>query len=296
MPDNARNRVILVSGPSGAGRSTAINALEDLGFETIDNMPIRLVERLITPQDRGRRIALGLDVRNRDFSPAAVLQLLAQLSETDGIEPELMFLECAGSVLLRRYSETRRRHPMAPEESPEIGIQREQEMLGDLRDRADILIDTTELSPHQLRAEIEARFTGNAGDNLALTIQSYSYKRGMPQGLDMALDVRFLRNPYWDPALRALNGKDGAVGDYVRADARFVDFITRTQSLVEMLLPAYVQEGKAHFTIGFGCTGGQHRSVFVAEFMAQTLAQQGWRVSIRHREVERREKMARRSG
>ncbi|SEO86934.1 UPF0042 nucleotide-binding protein [Salinihabitans flavidus] len=282
-------RLVLVTGPSGAGRLTAIKALEDVGYEAIDNLPLGLVERLFTGPVRARPMALGLDVRNRDFSAHALLSLLATLEKHPGIEPELLYLDCSPEVLLRRYSETRRRHPMAPEDSPEEGIAREIRLLEDVRFRADVLIDTTELTPHGLRDRIEHWFAPKGGRHLALSLVSFSYKRGLPPGLDMVFDCRFLRNPHWEPALRALTGVNRQVADHVATDPRFDPFFKRVMGLVNLLLPAYLEEGKAHFSIGFGCTGGRHRSVFLTERVAEALAEGGWQVSVRHREMDRRE-------
>ena len=279
-------RLVLVTGPSGAGRTTAIKVFEDLGFETIDNLPLGLVERLFSGPPLQRPLALGLDARNRDFSPRALLDLLEQLAPHD---PELLFLECSSHVLLRRYSETRRRHPMAPEESASVGVAREQDLLTPLKDRADTLIDTSDMTVHGLREALERRYAHDDTARLAVTLMSFSFKRGVPQGIDIMHDCRFLRNPYWEPALRGSDGRSAGVADYVAQDERFDEFFLRLREMTSFLLPAYLSEGKAHLSIGLGCTGGQHRSVFVTEKLAEALAHDGWRVSIRHRELDRRE-------
>ncbi len=287
MYQHAGQRVVLVTGPSGAGRSTAINALEDLGYEAIDNLPLSLMPRLLQGPPMTTPLALGLDVRNRDFSTQAVIEMIDRLGETPEIALEVLYLDASTDMLLRRYSETRRRHPMAPGESPAQGIAREFDLLAPIRARAEMLIDTSDLSPHDLRAEVERWFAPESGDRLALAVHSFSYKRGLPRGIDMVFDCRFLNNPYWEESLRALNGQSKAVSEYVQKDPRFEEFFDRVRGLAEMLLPAYVAEGKAHLSIGFGCTGGQHRSVSVAEKLARALESTGWQVSIRHRELER---------
>ena len=284
----AAQRLVLVTGPSGAGRSTAIKALEDSGYETIDNLPLGLLERLFSGPSLERPMALGLDVRNRDFSQSALLSALDMLDRKAGVATELLYLDCQPEVLQRRYNETRRRHPLAPGESPMEGIERELELLSPIRDRADILIDTTDMTPHTLRAEIERWFAPDSARKLSITVQSFSYKRGLPLGVDLVFDCRFLRNPYWEPSLRQMNGLDAPVADYVGADERFAPFFDKLRDMVEMLLPAYLAEGRSHVSIAFGCTGGQHRSVFTTERLAHTLAQLGWQVSIRHRELDRR--------
>ncbi|MWD29063.1 RNase adapter RapZ [Aquicoccus sp. SCR17] len=283
----ASERLVLVTGPSGAGRSTAINALEDLGYEAIDNLPMSLMPRLLEGPPLSRPLALGIDARNREFSTLGFLEMLARLRDGAGPQPELLFLDCSEAALLRRFSETRRRHPLSPQEAPGVGIAREIELLAPIRQRADVLLDTSELSPHDLRAEIEGWFGGDGGQRLAVSVQSFSYKRGVPRGIDMMIDCRFLRNPHWDPELRPQTGRDPAVAEHVRADPTYAEFFERTRDLLLLLLPAYTREGKSHFSIGFGCTGGRHRSVAVAESTVEALAQQGWRVSIRHRELER---------
>ncbi|NSX54497.1 RNase adapter RapZ [Parasulfitobacter algicola] len=281
------NRIVLVTGPSGAGRSTTINVLEDAGFEAIDNLPLSLLPRLLDGPPLLRPMALGIDVRNRDFSATALIEMIDKLRDMPNLTSELLYIDCRTDVLLRRYSETRRRHPMAPGESPEQGITRELDLLAPIRARADVLLDTSNLTPHDLRADIEKWYAPGGIVQLAISIHSFSYKRGLPRGIDMVFDCRFLRNPYWDESLRAMTGQSSQVADYIAADDRFTPFFDHVNSLAQMLLPAYIDEGKAHFSIGFGCTGGQHRSVAVAEQLAKALADADWQVSIRHRELER---------
>ncbi len=281
-------RCVMVTGPSGAGRSTAIRVLEDLGYEAIDNLPLSLIPRLIDSPGSGRPMALGIDTRNREFSANGLIEVIDRFQDRHGHALELLYLDAREDVLLRRFSETRRRHPMAPAESPGEGITREFDLLVPIRARADILIDTSEMTPHDLRAEVERWFAAQSGRGLAVSVNSFSYKRGLPRGIDMVFDCRFLRNPYWEVGLRELNGQNKAVQDYVAGDPLFVPFFDRVRGLVEMLLPAYSDEGKAHLSIGFGCTGGQHRSVTLTEILAEALAEKGWQVSIRHREMERK--------
>ncbi|KIC34996.1 RNase adapter RapZ [Leisingera sp. ANG-M7] len=291
MPEQNQKAVpaVLVTGPSGAGRTTAINVLEDLGFEAIDNLPLRLLPGLFDAAAAPRPMALGLDSRNRDFSPRALLDVIDMLSGRRELELTVLYLDAHPDVLLRRYSETRRRHPLAPAESPGEGVRRELDLMAPIRDRADILLETSDMNVHQLKAEIE-RWFAPGGRTLALSVQSFSYKRGMPHGIDMVFDCRFLANPYWDPGLRALNGQDPAVQEYVRADLRFQPFFDRVLDLTRLLLPAYREEGKSHLSIAFGCTGGQHRSVTMAETLAKALAEDGLQVSIRHRELQGQQK------
>ncbi len=282
------HRLVFVTGPSGAGRTTAIRVLEDIGYEGIDNIPLSLVPRLIEGAPLGRPIALGLDVRNRDFNATALIELIDQLTRDPRVSLEVLYLDCAPGALIRRYSETRRRHPLAPNETPAQGVEREMDLLAPIRVRADHLIDTTDLTPHDLKAEISALFDPGPGGRLSVSVQSFSYKRGIPRGVDMIFDCRFLANPHWQPGLRPLDGRDPTVESFVRADPRFAEFFQKVSDLLFFLLPAHLEEGKAHLSIGFGCTGGQHRSVAMAEMVGSALAQAGWPVSKRHRELERR--------
>ncbi len=287
MPDTASN-LVFITGPSGAGRSTAIHAFEDLGYEAIDNLPMSLVPRLIDGPSLPRPIALGLDVRNRDFSASALIELIDTLTRDPRMALQVVYLDCSESELIRRYNQTRRRHPLAMDETPTEGIAREIDLLAPIRARADHLIDTSELSPHDLKAEIAQVFGRDVSAQMSVTVQSFSYKRGLPRGLDVVLDCRFLANPHWDASLREKDGRDSAVSAYVQADPLFTPFFAQVQDLVLLLLPAHRHEGKSHLSIGFGCTGGQHRSVAVVEKLGKVLAEAGWPVSKRHRELERK--------
>ncbi|MFC3167316.1 RNase adapter RapZ [Paracoccus fontiphilus] len=287
-PDEGVQRLVLVTGPSGAGRSTAINVLEDLGFEAIDNLPLSLIPRLLDGPSRPEPLALGLDVRNRDFSASNVIELIDKLTRDPRYAPEVLFLDCAPEVLERRYNETRRRHPLAPDSAPAAGVVAELDLLSPIRARADVLVDTSDLSPHDLKAELTRWFDIRPNRRLSVSLHSFSYKRGVPRGIDMMFDCRFLTNPHWEPVLRPLTGRDPAVQDHVAGDSRYAEFLDRVCGMIQFLLPAYVEEGKSHLAVGFGCTGGQHRSVTLAEKVGLALAKAGWPVSIRHRELERR--------
>ncbi|PWE32505.1 RNase adapter RapZ [Maritimibacter sp. 55A14] len=280
--------IVLVTGPSGGGRTSAIRALEDLGYESIDNLPLSFLPRLLSGPPLGRPLALGVDVRNRDFSSAGVVAAMGALERDPAVSAQLLYLDCTADVIVQRYSETRRRHPLAPSESPRDGIEREFDILAPVRARADLLIDTSELTPQALRAEIARWFGGGDAQRLAISAQSFSYKRGVPRGADMVFDCRFLKNPHWEPDLRPMTGLDAAVVAHVATDPRLEPFCAQTLELLVFLLPAFREEGKSHLTVAFGCTGGQHRSVAVTEKLAKGLAQKGWQVSIRHRELERR--------
>ncbi len=280
-------RCVLVTGPSGAGRSTALNVLEDAGFETIDNLPLSMLRGMLEDTAQTRPLALGVDARSRGFSTDALLDLLGQMAGRADLSIDVLYLDCAPNVLLRRFSETRRRHPLADGGPPVMGIDREQALLQPLRSRADVLIDTTELNIHELRTEVEQWFAPEGQHLLSVSVQSFSYKRGLPRSVDMVFDCRFLRNPHWDPTLRNSDGRDASVAAYVAKDPRFAEFADQVYGLSMLLLPAFREEGKSNISIAFGCTGGQHRSVAMAEQHALRLAQQGWQVSTRHRELDR---------
>ncbi|HDZ81840.1 MAG TPA: RNase adapter RapZ [Roseobacter sp.] len=284
-PISTTRRIVLVTGPAGAGRSSTLNVLEDAGFEAIDNIPLRMLRALLEAPGQLRPMALGIDPRNRDFSTDMVAELLTQMRNLPDVSVELLYLDCATDVLLRRFSETRRRHPMAASDSPVEGIRREKELLAPVQAMADVLINTTELNVHELRSEVEHWFARDGQHSLNISVQSFSYKRGLPRSADMVFDCRFLRNPFWEPSLRHLNGTDVAVARYVSQDPLYAPFSKQVLDLSLLILPACKTEGKSHISLAFGCTGGQHRSVTLAEFLALRLAKEGWQVSIRHREL-----------
>ena len=283
----SRQIVVIVTGMSGAGRTTAINALEDLGFEALNNFPLALVERLLQPEDGlTRPIAIGVETRTRGFSARALSGLIDRLRHRQGIGAVLIFLDCSDETLLARFNQTRRRHPLAPEEDVRTGLARERDILAEVRARADAVIDTSELSPQALKNDLAARLAPQVTAGLAVAVQSFSYKRGAPAEADMVLDCRFLRNPYWEAALRGLDGRDPQIQGFIRDDPLFHDFFAKLCELLLMLLPAYKAEGKAYFCVALGCTGGRHRSVALGEVLAGSLRDEGWPVILRHREIE----------
>ncbi|MEL7165177.1 MAG: RNase adapter RapZ [Pseudomonadota bacterium] len=286
-PQPQPRRVVLVTGPAGAGRTSAIRALEDLGYEAIDNVPLRLVHALLDDPEATRSLALGIDPRTRDFSVTGVFDALGMISSTPGVAADLLYLDCRRQVLLNRFSETRRRHPMAEDDRVEAGVERELALLAPLKARADMLIDTSELNVHQLRAEVDSWFAPGGTEQMAVAVQSFSFRRGLPRAADMVFDCRFLKNPYWEPSLRAANGTSQEVQAYIAADPRADGFVDRVSQMVLWLLPAYLEEGKSHVLVAFGCTGGQHRSVAMAEKLAVLLQKAGWHASVRHRDMDR---------
>lgn len=280
-------QLVLLTGPSGAGRSTAIRALEDAGFEAIDNLPLGLLHRLLAGQPLKQPLALSIDVRNRDFSPSALLDALDLADDLPNVAVELLYLDARPEVLRRRYNETRRSHPLGRQEDPTEGIERELALLEGVRGHASVLVDTSELTPHELRHAVQERFAPRDGQPVGITVQSFSYRRGLPQGADVVLDCRFLQNPHWQPDLRALDGGDAAVGAHISEDAAFRPFVDGLMAMLDLQLTGFMREGRSHLHVAFGCTGGKHRSVFVTETVAESLANRGWQVSIRHRELNR---------
>lgn len=290
-PDNSDpQRLLLVTGLSGAGKSTALDVLEDLGWETIDNFPVRLLKRLIGPagqplgQTRGP-LAIGFDSRTRGFVPADIIALLKDLAKRPDLSVSFMFIDCADAELERRYNETRRRHPMTRGRPLGEGIGAEREMLEPLRRWADIVIDTTALSANDLQGLVRDQFETTETGELSLTVSSFGFARGMPPLADLVFDMRFLDNPHWIEGLRELTGQDAAVGEHIEKDPAFAAAFEQIHDLLLTLLPRYQAQGKAYVHVAFGCTGGRHRSVFTAERMAQGLRDAGFSPTVRHRNL-----------
>lgn len=296
-------RVVLVTGQSGAGKGSILRALEDIGFEAIDNPPLGLIEELVIraePGGRRGRIAIGVDARTRGFDVAGLLSAVGRLRRNAALRLEVVFASADETILLRRYTETRRRHPLSPTGRVIDGIQAEQVLTAPLRQAADVLIDTSELPIPELRQLIERRFgaEGDAGDAAGLSVGliSFAFPSGLPREADMVFDARFLRNPHYVTELKALTGLDHAVGVYVEADPDYPAFIAQVLALLTLLLPRFRQEGKKYATIGVGCTGGRHRSVHIVEQLAKSLADTGWRIAKTHRELARESRISRQDG
>lgn len=286
--DTARQHILLVTGLSGAGKTTALRVLEDLGWEAIDNFPIRLLSRLILSADQeGPRppLAVGFDSRTRGFSPASVIEEVKALSERGDLVVTTLFIDCTSGELERRYNETRRRHPMAQGRPVHTGIQAERELLEPLRRWADAVIDTTEFATNQLQQTIRERFAETAPHDMAIIISSFGFARGTPPLADLVFDMRFLDNPHWIPELREQTGLDEAVGAHIRQDAAFDTAFRQIRDLLLTLLPRYQAQGKSYVNIGFGCTGGRHRSVYTAETMAEALRKDGFSPTVLHRNL-----------
>lgn len=284
-PPPDRRRLVLVTGVSGAGRSTVMRALEDLGYEAVDNVPLSLLSMLAAPEPGANPLAVGVDTRTRGFDAAQFLDAVAGFRGRDDLAVDLLFLDAEDAVLLRRYTETRRRHPLAGRGGLAEGIAKERARMEGVAQAADVVLDTSSMPVGELRALIERRCALSGEQELAIELVSFAFPRGLPREADMVFDVRFLRNPFYVPELKPLTGLDARVASYVAADPDYVTFLSRMTGLIAPLLPRMVKEGKKYLTIAVGCTGGQHRSVTVAERLGQDLVAAGWHVVVRHREL-----------
>ena len=287
-PESKNWRIVILTGLSGSGKSTVSRALEDMGFFCVDNLPIALLPKLFELRSASlgpdSKIALVMDLREKDFLKTYP-EIFAWLRR-EGFQWEILFLEASNEVLGRRYSQTRRTHPLAGEGGVLEGIQREREMLAELRSMSTMVIDTSLYNVHQLQGVIRDLFgQGPPGRRMTLTFLSFGYGRGLPQEADLVIDARFLPNPYFVEELKALPGTEARIRDYLWEFAETREFVHRVQSLIEYLLPLYEREGKAYLTVAIGCTGGKHRSVAIAEKMGGVFAER-FAVRVRHRDLE----------
>ena len=282
---SSAERLLVVTGMSGAGRSTALKTFEDMGYEAVDNLPLSLLPNLVVPSPAHLPLAVGVDVRTRDFAVPALIEALDRLAREHDLDLRIIFLDCDDDRLERRYTETRRRHPLAAERPVADGIKLERERVRPLRDRADLVIDTSLLTPSDLKRVLQGNFSTEAAPAFSVFVTSFSYRHGLPRNADIVLDVRFLNNPHYVPTLQRLSGKDKAVGDYIAADPDFPSLFEQFCAWLGRALPRYESEGKSYLTIAIGCTGGRHRSVYVAERLAGWLGRENYRVSVAHRDL-----------
>ena len=284
-------RLIIVTGVSGSGRASAMRVLEDLGFYCVDNLPVALAQNVASlaasrdPALKG--VALGIDPRERLFFPQWP-RIFAEL-DAAGIHPEVIFLDASDDVLARRYSESRRPHPMAASGATVAeSIQHERVALAEMRERANRVIDTTTLTVHELREVVTAAVLGaGSGSRMAISIVSFGYKYGLPVGMDLVLDVRFIPNPFFVHELRPLTGLDAAVREYVMAQPEARQFIDEVGSLFDFLIPLYQREGKSYLTVGLGCTGGRHRAPVLARELLAHLKRAGYEAAVRDNDIAR---------
>lgn len=286
-----RTQVVIITGMSGSGKSTAIRALEDMGFFCIDNLPVPLLPKVLELAQTGpsrqdwKRLAFVVDTRDHlhlDQAEAILEQLRGE-----GVDVEIAFLEAQDEVLVRRFSETRRRHPMSEEGTVREGIHREREHLLDMRARADLVIDTTNHTVHTLKGLLKEHFSSIDDPPLSITVLSFGFKHGLPVECDLVFDLRFLPNPYFVEELRPQTGLDEPVQQFVLGLPEAARFLSLFQQMTEFILPMYEREGKSYLTIGIGCTGGKHRSVAMSESIGDRLRSQNWKVNVRHRDIPR---------
>ena len=277
-------RLLLVTGMSGAGKSTVLDALEDMGWDCVDNLPTALLNDFVHGERAARQntpVAVGMDVRSRGFDPQALPALIRSI---EGVTPEILYLDCAGAELIRRYDYTRRRHPLAPDRPAEDGIARERGATATLRQIADTVLDTTDFTPAELREELRQRYGGEV-DQPVITMASFGFARGISRTADLVFDMRFIANPHWIDELRPLTGEDEAVQHYVGDDPGWVSTMNQVEALLSDLIPRYWAAGKSYLTVAFGCTGGRHRSVAAAVEMAKRLQGAGFSPIVRHRDL-----------
>lgn len=278
-------RLFVVTGMSGAGKSAALHALEDLGFETVDNLPFSLLKAALRGGGPDRPIAVGMDVRTRDFESGKLTDELEALANETGISPTLVYLECDDEVLLRRFTETRRPHPLAGDRPISDAVEVERGLLRPVKSAADLVLDTSTLTPADLKRAIEKNYGGDTNRPMHIHLVSFGYRNGIPREADLVFDVRFLRNPHYVPDLKPRSGQDEAVGSYVADDPDFSAFLGNVKALLTPLFPRYRAEGKSYLTIAIGCTGGRHRSVYTVEQLAGWLKELGFAFDFRHRDL-----------
>ena len=286
-PANNAPRVLLVTGMSGGGKSTAVRALEDAGWFCIDNLPVPLLPKLIELASAGNmaRLAVVTDARESTYlptTPAAIADIRAQ-----GVKVEVLYLDASDEVLIRRFSETRRRHPLSPDGTVPAGIAAERTRLKDLRALADEVIDTSQVTVHELKRMVQARFAETQGTQLSVSLLSFGYRYGLPPQADLVVDVRFLPNPYFVPGMRERTGRDADVAGYVLDREEAQGFLARVVDMVQFLLPKYRKEGKSYLTVAIGCTGGKHRSVAFVRALGERLQGDDALVRVWDRDIEK---------
>ena len=292
MTEIEKPQLILVTGMSGAGRTTALRALEDCGFDVVDNLPLSLLSRLAAYEAEAhghdRPLAVGIDIRRRDFSVEAIQAEMDRLHQDAPYEVSVLYLDCDEGTLIGRFKETRRPHPLSQDRPVADGIRMERQMMRPLRDRADMVIDTSGLTIWQFREKVATLAGADRSKTMTVSVSSFSYRKGIPRDADLVFDVRFLRNPHYDPELKPFTGRDKTVGDYVAADPDFRGFFGALTGLLRLTLPRYAAEGKSHLAIAIGCTGGQHRSVYIAERLTEWVRQNsGFDANVFHVELEK---------
>lgn len=288
-----KRQLVIVTGLSGAGKSAALHSFEDIGYQVVDNLPLNLLEQLLEEAQTNSTptpIAVGIDSRTLHFSPLLFAEKLDIVRQRPEIQLHVLFMDASDEVLMKRFSETRRPHPLGERQLLRAAIKQERDVMQVVRENIDGILDTSARTSAETRRIIRRRFAGGHTPELIVTFMSFGFAHGVPRDADMVLDVRFLRNPHYVDDLKPLTGRDKVVANYVRADEGFDKFVTKTEDLLGFLLPRYRDEGKAYLTIAFGCTGGRHRSVAVAETISGRCSVDGMAVNLYHRELANKAK------
>ena len=282
----AMPRVVIVTGISGAGKSAALRALEDAGFETVDNIPLALLGAVVSAGEGSQGpIAVGIDIRTRDFDATRLIATLDTMHTNASLATSIVFLDCDNEILGQRYTETRRPHPLANDLPVSVGIETERHLLAPLREQADLVIDTSRLAPADLKRILRGRFSGSKQRPLQVFLMSFGYRYGLPRDADLVFDVRFLKNPHYVTDLKSQTGLDEKVAAFITNDATLSPFLNGLTQLLEPLLPLYEKEGKSYLTIAIGCTGGRHRSVYVTERLKTWFDNKNMISTVRHRDI-----------
>ena len=282
---DGKSGLVLVTGVSGAGRTTTLKILEDFGFDAVDNLPLRMLSALVPGDCRPEQpIAIGLDIRTRDFGVDQFVDIVGKLRKQTGMDPLMIYVDADTTVLQRRFTETRRPHPLSHDRPLVDAIEHEKRLMAPISATADMRIDTSRLKSAELRKILQDQFDIGENEGMAIFVRSFSFRQGVPAEADLVFDVRFLRNPHYDPELRLMTGMNAAVGHYIEEDPDFSGFIDRLKAMLEPILPRYAQEGKSYLTIAVGCTGGQHRSVYIARLLNDWIADLGYDTHLSHRD------------
>lgn len=282
----ATPRVVVVTGMSGAGKSAALNALEDAGFETVDNLPLALLNAVVSAGEGAHgSIAVGIDIRTRDFDATRLIATLDAMRTNAALSASIVFLDCDNEVIGQRYTESRRPHPLADDLPVSVGIETERRLLAPVREHADLVIDTSRLAPTDLKRILLGQYSGSKLRPLQIFLMSFGYRYGLPRDADLVFDVRFLKNPHYVPELKPLTGLDEEIAAFMANDVSLSTFLDGVTRLLEPLLPLYEAEGKSYLTIAVGCTGGRHRSVYVTERLSAWLHSKDLAPTIRHRDI-----------
>jgi UPF0042 nucleotide-binding protein len=293
MSDNfSKDHVLLITGMSGSGRSFALKTFEDMGYETIDNLPLNFLEPVVSTYNKGSQpLAISIDVRTRDFSSEKFLKELEKLTRNVQLNTQLIFFDCDDEILARRYNESRRIHPLAHERPVVDGISLERHLMSAIRNHAHHVIDTSITSTFDLRGHLKRLFHLSKEPGMSIFVTSFSFRHGLPREADMVFDARLLKNPFYVEELRSLSGEDKEIGLYIQKDKVFNSFIKSTKSIISTSLSCFEEQGRGYLTIAVGCTGGQHRSVYIAHLLTKWLQTTKNQVKLRHRDLKKEDKV-----